>query len=210
MSAGDAVGDSSGEDAGVNLDGVSNLLVLAPTMSSAARQSYYEALLPERPSTLDVLAVEYRRSPDQWLDEWQQYVGDRPRQCTIVSTDETTRSAAAASGGPVTYGPNTAACVENPSDLTGLGITVSEYLSEHGGPNTVVTFDSLTALLQYADLQRAFRFLHVLANRVKTAGAVAHFHMDPGAHDDREVATLSSLFDAVAEFDDGEWSRRRR
>ncbi|MUV85509.1 DUF835 domain-containing protein [Natronomonas sp. CBA1123] len=210
MSAGDAVGNSSGEDVGMDLDGVSNLLVLAPTMSSAARRSYYEGLLPERPSTLDVLAVEYRRSPDQWLDEWQQYVGDRPRQCTIVSTDETTRSAAAASGGPVTYGPNTAACVENPSDLTGLGITVSEYLSEHGGSNTVVTFDSLTALLQYVELQRAFRFLHVLANRVKTAESVAHFHMDPAAHDDREVATLSSLFDAVAEFEDGEWSLRRR
>mgnify|MGYP006270225439 CR=1 FL=1 len=210
MSAGDTVGNASGEDAGVDLDGVSNLLVLAPTMSGDARQSYYEALLPERPSTLDVLAVEYRRSPDQWLDEWQQYVGDCPQQCTIVSADETTRSAAASSGGAVAYGPNTTACVENPSDLTGLGITVSEFLSDHGGPGTVVTFDSLTALLQYVELQRAFRFLHVLANRVKTAESVAHFHMDPAAHDAREVATLSSLFDAVAEFDDGEWSLRSR
>jgi hypothetical protein len=91
-----------------------------------------------------------------------------------------------------------------------LGITVSEYLSDHGGPGTVVTFDSLTALLQYVELQRAFRFLHVLANRVKTTESVAHFHMDPAAHDAREVATLSSLFDAVAEFDDGEWSLRTR
>jgi hypothetical protein len=91
-----------------------------------------------------------------------------------------------------------------------LGITVSEYLSKHGGTNTMVSFDSLTSLLQYVELQRAFRFLHVLANRVKTAGAVAHFHMDPGAHDEQAMATLSSLFDAVAEFDDGEWSIRRR
>ena len=209
MSTGDAAGESSDQRSGVDLDGVSNLLVLAPTMSDAARRSYYELLLPERPSTLELLAIDYRRSPDQWLDEWQQYVGDRPQRSTIVSIDETTRSATASSES-VSYGPNTSVHVEMPADLTGLGITASEYLSEHGGTNTVVSFDSLTSLLQYVELPRAFRFLHVLTNRVKTAGAVAHFHMDPGAHDEQAVATLSSLFDAVAEFDDGEWSIRRR
>lgn len=211
MSAGDAVGESSSGAVDADLDGASNVLVLSPTMDERARRSYYEELLPDDPGSLDVLAVDYRRTPDKWLDEWQRYAGARPRRSAIICVDETTRSAAAAGGNPgLAADPATATTVENPSDLTGLGITVSEYLSAHGNADTVVTFDSLTVLLQFVEIQRAFRFLHVLANRVSTAGAVGHYHMDPEAHTDQEVATLASLFDAVAAYEDGEWDVQRR
>lgn len=209
MSAGDAIGESASDTADVDLEGVSNVLVLSPSMDERARRSYYEQLLPDDPGSIDVLAIDYRQTPDRWLDEWQRYAGDRPRRSAIVCVDETTRSAAASTGG-LASDPDTATTVENPADLTGLGITVSEYLSSHGDADTVVTFDSLTVLLQFVELQRAFRFLHVLANLVSTAGAVGHYHMDPEAHTDQEVATLASLFDAVASYHDGEWEVQRR
>lgn len=210
MAAGDAVGEPTDAESGADLDGVSNVLVLSSTLDEGAREAYYERLLPDRPESLDVLAIDYRRTPDQWLDEWERRVGTRPGRCTIVSVDETTRSVAPSQNRTTRRGPNTVACLESPTDLTGLGITVSEYLAAEGGERTVVIFDSLTVLLQYVDLQRAFRFLHVLANRVGTVDATAFYHMDPGAHDDRAVATLSSLFDAVAEYEDGSWSFRDR
>lgn len=210
MSAGDAVGESTSGAVELDLDGASNVLVLSPTMDEAARRSFYEHLLPADPGSLDVLTVDYRQTPDEVLDEWRRYAGQRPRRSAIVSVDETTRSAAARSSATVSGPADTATTVENPSDLTGLGITVSEYLSAHGNADTVVVFDSLTVLLQFVELQRAFRFLHVLANRVGTAGAVGYYHMDPEAHTDQEVATLASLFDAVAEYDDGAWDVQRR
>jgi hypothetical protein len=206
MTMGEAVRESvdSGGEAG--LDGASNVLVLSSTMDGDARASYYETLLPGPPDSLDVLAIDYRKSPDQWLDEWDRRMGARPKRCTIVSVDETTRSVSGGSPRTAHRGPNTVACLESPTDLTGLGITISEYLADEGSDHTVLTFDSLTVLLQYVDLQRAFRFLHVLANRVQTVGATAYYHMDPEAHDDQDVATLVSLFDAIAEFEDGSWS----
>ncbi len=70
---------------------------------------------------------------------------------------------------------------------------------------TVICFHSLTALIQYADLQRVFRFLHVLTARIDLIDAVAHFHMDPGAHDAQTRNTLVQLFDAVINIgEDGE------
>lgn len=212
MSTGEAVGESASDGVGLDLESVSNVLVLAPSMDEDARRAYYEQLLPDDPGSIDVLGIEYRRTPDRWLDEWQRYAGGRPRRSAIICVDETTRSAAASAGtaGALADDPDTATTVENPGDLTGLGITISEYLSAHGSTETVLTFDSLTVLLQFVDLQRAFRFLHVLTNRVDAAGAVGHYHMDPDAHSDREVATLSSLFDAVATYADGGWDVQRR
>ena len=191
---------------GVDLEGASNVLVLAESLDDAARESYYGTLLPEDPSSVDVLAVDYRRTPEEYLEEWRRYIGGRPRRCGIVCVDGAARS----SGDGSEVGPGAVATVESPTDLTGLGITVGNYLESNGGSDTIVTFDSLTMLLQYVERERAFRFLGVLGNRVEEADAVAHYHMDPKAHDDQEMATLSSLFDAVARFDDGEWSVRRR
>lgn len=210
MGPGDAVGEPADVEAEASLDGASNVLVLSPTMDEEARASYYGTLLPDDSESLDVLAIDYRQTPDQWLDEWKRRVGQQPRRCTIVSVDEATRSATGDATQTARRGPNTVACLKSPTDLTGLGITISEYLADEGSDRTVLTFDSLTVLLQYVDLQRAFRFLHVLANRVETVDATAYYHMDPGAHDDKDVATLTSLFDAIAEFENGSWSIRGR
>ena len=102
--------------------------------------------------------------------------------------------------------------LSNPADLTGLGIEVSRFLdrSRRRDAETKICVRSLTALLQFTDLRRTFRFLHVLAGRVEAAGAVAHYHLDPDAHDDQTVGSLTSLFDAAVEPDGGQWTARRR
>ena len=93
--------------------------------------------------------------------------------------------------------------VNAPTDLTGVGIAVTELLSRTEG-TSAVCFDSVTALLQYVDLDTAFEFLHVFAGRLHQHHAVGHFHMDPGAHDPQVVAQVSSLVDGKLELaDDG-------
>jgi hypothetical protein len=91
--------------------------------------------------------------------------------------------------------------VNAPTDLTGVGIAVTELLSDAEG-RTAVCFDSVTALLQYVNLDTAFEFLHVFAGRLNRHDAVGHFHMDPGAHDDQLVAQVASLVDGRLEIDD--------
>lgn len=211
MESGD-VAEEGIEDPAVDpLRGVANVLVLSDGLDSDARASYYETLLPADPPDLRVFAIEYQRGPDGWLEEWRTHVGTPPAESTIVSVDDCTRSAATG-GGPAVYdrdGTGSAvSVVESPDDLTGLGITVGGHLEqwEGGEGPALLTLDSLTVLLQYVDLKRAFRFLHVVVNRVEGVGAAGHYHMDPAAHDERTVATLASVFDAVARHEDGEWT----
>ncbi len=109
-----------------------------------------------------------------------------------------------ASVGVVTVGDATAnvddpavetATVSSPSDLTGLGIEIGQFLSSWEPP-IVVCFDSLTSMLQYVDFETAYEFLHAITGQLQAADARAHFHVDPGAHDDQAIAGITSLFDA--------------
>ena len=204
MDAGESTGALIGRPGEQESGGASNVLVLAPTLSDEARESYYSTLFPDDTSAVDLLAVDYRRPPDQYLDELRRFVGGPPDRCGIVCVGETTRS----SGGDAS--PGAIACVDDPMDLTGVGLKMGRYLENRGCAETIVSFDSVTVLLQYVDTRRAFRFLHAIGNRVRTVDATAHYHVDPNAHEDQVLATLSSLFDAVARFDDGEWDVRHR
>jgi hypothetical protein len=64
----------------------------------------------------------------------------------------------------------------------------------------LLCFHSLTTLLQYADPQRTFRFVHTLGSRARSCGVIAHYHLDPAAHDAPTVATLEPLFDVVVDL----------
>lgn len=85
--------------------------------------------------------------------------------------------------------------VTTPSDLTGPGIAIGEILAEWDDP-VVARFASLTSVLQYVDFDTAHEFLHAITGRIHSAGARAHSHIDPGAHDGTTLAGLTSLLDA--------------
>lgn len=161
----------------------------------------------------NVLWISYTKSPDEQLRRWRSNGGCEPANIGIVSVGDTTRSAAAAGGGSGPANGRPIESVSNPNDLTGLGIAINKYLErwrDEDGPTTVC-FDSLTALLQYADLETAYEFLHILVGRVYAADATIHFHMDPGAHDDETVESVVSLVDAVIELSfDGDPDVRTR
>jgi len=154
----------------------------------------------------NVVGVSYTRSPDEWLEDWRTTVGRLPGRCTVVGMGESTRSAA----GGASLGPMADVNVvgENPEDLTGLDITLGEHLS--GGGYTMLSFDSLTALLQYVEEDLAFRFLHSLTGQIAGNDARAHYLLDPDAHDDRTVATMTELFDATVDPAEDGWTVRTR
>lgn len=195
------------------VDDAANVLFLAPSMNDAGAESCLELFVPSDPSETRVLAVSYTQSPDRWLRTWREHVETPPADLTVVSVGTSTRSTAAASG---TGGPENRGMVrtvESPEDLTGLGITLGQQLSawtEESDAPVVACFDSLTVLLQYVDLQRAFRFLHVLSGRAASMGVTVHYHLDPTTVDTQTLATLTSLFDATLRYEDGEWHWQRR
>lgn len=190
------------------------VLLLAPSIHAATEEACLDLLSLGQPRAENVLWVTYTRSPDACIQDWLAHAGERPRNMRFVSVGETTRSASAQVGSDVSPDSNgeTVETLSSPGDLTGLGIKLSEILKEWTGDGSEITacFDSLTALLQYADLQTIYKFLHVLTGRFEAADVTAHFHLDPDACDQQTVSTLTSLFDTVVELDDGKWSVRSR
>jgi hypothetical protein len=179
-----------------------NVLLRAPTLSDA-KQSICPSLHAD--DDVNLCVVSLSGTPDRILDTWGRY-GGLPSKVGIVTADET-RSAAAADTPSAMVGPDgttvSTTTVSEPGDLTGIGIKVGQCLSawRDDDATTVVCFDSLTTLLQYADLQRVFRFLHMLTRQIENTGALGSFHIDPAAHDDRAVSTVENLFSDQFEYD---------
>lgn len=186
------------------LSDVSNVLLLAPSLGGQGGDVCLELVSRTPPSETNVLAISYTDTPEEWVDSWTAHAGASPIRGGVVSIGQ---------GGTDVDDPSWAVkTVENPSDLTGIGIELSELLSgmataAEEDEHIAVCFDGITSLLQYADLQRAFRFLHVVTGRVKTVGGTGHYHLDPEAHDKQTLATLKGLFDAVVKVnEDGTWT----
>jgi hypothetical protein len=186
---------------------LSNVLLSAPSLGGHSGDVCDNLLTRTAPSETNILVITFTATPQEWVDDWMDSVGVSPVRGGIVSIGQ-----ADATVDDPSWAVKT---VENPSDLTGIGIELSELLSgmataASADENLVVCFDSLTSLLQYADLQRAFHFMHVVTGRVKTVGGIGHYHLDPEAHDRQTLATLKGLFDAVIEVeDDGSWTIRQ-
>lgn len=92
---------------------------------------------------------------------------------------------------------------ESPRDLTAIGVQSNEFVTRWRDRTEpfIVCFDSITGLLQYADLDTAYRFLHVFTGRLHHAGGRGIYHLDPSAHDEVTTGTLRQLFDVVIEHD---------
>ena len=200
------------------LSGAANVLLLTPTMGAeegAVCSSLLSAVPDER---ADVLSVTFNESPDDQRERWRRDGGPtEPANLGFVVVGGDVRSAAAVQAptdGPTIgdVGP-TVTTVSSPGDLTGIGIELGHFFEDWAddGNALVLCFRSLTTFLQYADLRSVYRFVHVLTGRVRNAGGLAHFHLDPSAHDQRTINTLQGLFDAVVEPDaDGRWAVKRR
>lgn len=169
------------------LDGARNVLLQVPPLNEG-RDVCTSLLLDDTgkaDAETDVLFVSYTRQASACVDQ----VTGAPNLGTIGVITVGDAPATVDRDGVVTEN------VSTPSDLTGLGIQIGKFLSEWDEP-IVICFESLTAMLQYVDYETAYEFLHAVTGQTYAAGARAHFHVDPSAHDETGIAGITSLFDA--------------
>lgn len=187
-----------------------NVLLLSPSFNSHSDAFCTDLLTAYDADRTALLLVTNTGSADESVRRWTAQGNAPPGVLGIVAMGEYTRSAATTSGqtsgaSGQTSGATglTTETIADPGDLTGVGIEITEQLEQWAdGDNQIVAcYDSLTVLLQYAPVEKVYQFTHVLTQQMKAAGAVAHYHMDPSAHDDETVYTLLPLFDAVIAFD---------
>ena len=177
------------------LDGATNILLEMPPMGGG--RDVCTSLLAAHVDDPSVLYVSFTQQASACVDKWEAG-GHSAANLGVVTVGDASQV--------VDRDDVVTESVSSASDLTGLGIQIGQFLSEWDPP-VVVCFDSLTSLLQYVDFETAYEFLHAITGQVHAAGARAHFHIDPDAHDPKQVAGITSLFDASVSL--GEETRVR-
>jgi hypothetical protein len=150
-----------------------------------------------------VIVVLLARSPREWIEWWERHEGSLPEELVFVTTGEP----------PSGLPPGTSVeRVSSPTDLTALGIRAADHLERWAerGIKPSLCFDSLTVLLQYVDIETAYKFMYALSTRVANADARAHVHLDPRTMDEQTLSTVESIFSAVARHDGDGWNVGRR
>ena len=103
--------------------------------------------------------------------------------------------------------------VADPSDLTGIGIGITKCfgrLRGAGVTETRLALTSLSTMLTYADGQTTFKFCHVLASRLSSAGFLGAFTIDSAAHDEQTMQVIKQAFDGQVELRETDGGREAR
>ncbi|PHQ41534.1 hypothetical protein Z052_14265 [Halorubrum sp. C191] len=99
---------------------------------------------------------------------------------------------------------------QHPSNLTSVGTKFTEFLEARDDGALAVGIDTVSPLLMYTDASAVYRFLHIVVQKATGAGCPVVVGLDGSAHDDRVVAQLAPLFDAVVETRRAEDAREVR
>lgn len=177
--------------------GEENVLLLAPTVGEDCDIACTDLLHVPNTETGAVVFVTLTQPPDARIEVLRRHASRLPSRVGVICPGENRRGGTGSRQGVAVR------TVENPGDLARLGVAIGDALTDWTAAHpTTVCFHSITALLQFAELPRVFRFLYTLAGRVGSTGNRAHYHLDPDAHDQQTVSTLTPLFDSVVEVDD--------
>jgi hypothetical protein len=205
-------GGGAGDDGPYELDpkteavleligGASNVLVSGSADSPAGQNLCSRLMTSRSGEPVNLLVITITETPNQRLSVLKNYHGGPVGEIAVIDVRNYNRE--------TNYDQYDDAVeirtVSSAQDLRRIGIVASKILTrwEEESGETTVCFHSLSDLLNLTDdRQRVFRFLHVLRGRIRSAGARAHYHFDPGTHQDEAVRTFESLFDTVIQFDE--------
>ncbi|MFB6250469.1 MAG: hypothetical protein ABEI27_02065 [Halobellus sp.] len=188
-------------EAALQIDEAVAVLILRPQGAVSSDAPCKRHLL-EDSDAVELLGVDFSTPPATWYENWCALLGEEPANAAVITTDDL-----AAFGPDEQETPYSVETVGSPSNLTGVGVKSTPHLNDWENPSVVV--ESLTVLLQYADPPAVYRFLHVLTSRLAATGGTGQFYLDPLAQDEQTVELLTTLFDAVVEYDE-EWTVRTR
>jgi hypothetical protein len=181
------------------IGGARTILLLGAALRAPVDPVCIDLVTESQPDA--ILWITVTQSVDDKLRGWQQHTeAELPDQIGVIDVSGRTRfgrsSESVLDGHSVQI-----ETVSDPRDLTGLGIAVDKVLGKWADTDTqpVVCLDSITPLLQYSDLHRLFRFLHVLSQHIAKHNGVVHYHLDPTAHNQETINTLSQLVDTAVE-----------
>jgi hypothetical protein len=103
--------------------------------------------------------------------------------------------------------------VPGPTDLTGIGIGVTDcftHFEEMNIDGARLGLVSLSTVLSATDRKTTFKFCHVLASRLESAGFLGVFSIDSSAHSEQTLQVVKQAFDGEIELRDDGGTREAR
>lgn len=176
--------------------GAARAVLVSGTSAAEHETACTDLLEPSGADVVDVLFVSFLGVPRDRLETLR----GRP-----VTVDRTAMITVGESG-DAGFDPDrtvSLASVAAVDHLSELGSSVRDVLHDWAEKDatSVLCFDSVTALLERADLELTFEFLLVLIEGIRPTGTISHFHIDADAHDTTTLRTLEHVFDEVLELD---------
>lgn len=208
------VGSSSEVDLVEELGSVANVFLLAPTFSADV-DGWCDDLLTCG-SGGSLIYVVSSTDLSSYLDVWGgECATHAPERTYFLVLGGASRASSETGSFPGTMGgiDVVVRTVDSPGNLTKIGVEINQILDEATADGTApgICFETLTPLIQYSDVEKVYKFLHVFTNQVVGVGAKAHYHLDPSAHEPTDVNLLKTNFDAIVEpADDGSLRIRTR
>jgi len=91
--------------------------------------------------------------------------------------------------------------VTNPSNLTDLGISITEFLKQIPEPKKCILFDSVSMLLIHIPTVTASKFLHFVVNKLKLSDVSGIFLCVEKGLDPIILSQMSAHVDKVVDFE---------
>jgi hypothetical protein len=93
--------------------------------------------------------------------------------------------------------PGVVRFVNNPANLTDLGIAVTEVLKENAGKKVCILYDSVSTMLIYLSSQNISKFIHFVTNKIRLMDISGVFLAVEKGLDPMLVSQLTTFVDIV-------------
>ena len=87
--------------------------------------------------------------------------------------------------------------VNNPANLTDLGIAVTEVLKDHSGKKVCILYDSVSTMLIYLPSQSISKFIHFVTNKLRLMDLSGIFLAVEKGLDPMLISQLTTFVDTV-------------
>lgn len=97
--------------------------------------------------------------------------------------------------------PGVVRYINNPANLTDMGIAVTEVLKEHSGQKVCIMFDSVSTMLIYLSSVNISKFLHFVTNKLRLMDISGVFLAVEKGLDPMLMTQLTTFVDTVIDTD---------
>jgi hypothetical protein len=112
---------------------------------------------------------------------------------TVSFVDAVTRN----SMGSAENIPGVVRFINNPANLTDLGIAVTEVLKDHSGKKVCILYDSVSTMLIYLSSQNISKFIHFVTNKLRLMDLSGIFLAVEKGLDPMLISQLTTFVDTV-------------